>query len=143
MLPSRPTPPLRRTSKTLAWTRLPIRPLGPPQSRWVGQLGLLCHRVKNRHKHWGDLQTLSSLLSVTPPLVGVLTHRTTPPVYGPSPRHVPLVSPKIWTPHPCGSLLSPNPSPHLRWSHLCGTANTSPQRTPSSLRLRGLSPRTI
>lgn len=143
MLPSRPTPPLRRTSKTLAWTHLPISPLDPPLSRWVGQRGLLCHRLKSRRKHWDDLWILSSLLSVTPPLVGVLIRRTTLPTSGPSPRHVPLVWPQIWTLHPCGFLLSLSRSLQLRWSRQCGTANTSPPRTPSSLHLSGLSPRIL
>lgn len=143
MLPSRPTPPLRRTLKTLAWTHLPISPSGPPLSRRVGQLGLLCHRVKNRRKRWDVLRTLSSPLSVTRPPAAVLTRMTTLPASGPSPRRVPLVSPRIWTPHPCAFLLSHSPSPHLRWSRRCGTANTSPPRTPSSLRLRGLSLRRL
>uniref|UniRef100_A0A8C3AHF8 FCH and mu domain containing endocytic adaptor 1 n=1 Tax=Cyclopterus lumpus TaxID=8103 RepID=A0A8C3AHF8_CYCLU len=86
-------------------------------------------------KHWDDLWTLSSLLSVTPPLVGVLSCRTTLPASGPSPPHVPRVSPQLWTIHPCGFLLSPSPSPRPRWSRRCGTANTSPPRTPSSSHL--------
>lgn len=143
MPPSRPTPPLQRTSKTLAWTRLPISPSGRPLIRWVGQLGPLFRRVKNRHKHLDDLWTLSSLFSGTPPLVGVLTHRKTLRAPGPSRCHVPLVSPQISTPHPCVSLPSLSPSLQMRWSHRCGTANTSLLRTPSSLRLRGLSPRRL
>uniref|UniRef100_A0A3Q3RW42 FCH and mu domain containing endocytic adaptor 1 n=1 Tax=Mastacembelus armatus TaxID=205130 RepID=A0A3Q3RW42_9TELE len=124
---------------TLVWTHLPISPLDPPLSRWVGQHGLLCHRVKN--KHWHDLQTLSSLLSMTPHLVAALTRRITLPVSGPT--HVPPVSPQTWTIHRCDSLLSLSPSPHMKWSRRCGTVNTSLLRTPFSLRLKGPSLRRV
>lgn len=141
-LPSHLTPRLLRMSKTPVWTHLPISPSGPLRSPWAGQHGLLCHRVKNRLRRWVDPWTPSSLLSVTPPLVAALTCRMTLPPPGPSPRRVPHVSPQKWTTHQCSSLLSLRRSPRLRWSRRCGTVNTSPPRTPSSLRLRGLSPRT-
>lgn len=141
MLPFRLIRPPQRMLKTRVWTRLPISPLGPPLSRWVGLHGLQCHRVKN--KHWGDLRTLFFLFFMTPPLVAALTRKTTLPASGPSPSHVPLVSPQMWTPHQCGSLLSLSPSRHLKWSRQFGTVNTSPLRTPSSLLLRELSPRRL
>lgn len=141
MRPFRLIHPPRRMSKTLVWTHLPISPLGPLLNRLVGQHGLLCHRVKT--KHLADLRTLSFLLFMTPRLVAALTYRTTLSAPGPSPSHVLLVSPPTWTPHRCVSLLSLSPSSHLRWSRQCGTVNTSPPRTPSLLRLRGLLPRRL
>lgn len=138
MLPSRPTPPPQRMLKTLAWIRLPIRPSARLPSLPVGRLGLPCHRVKNRH--WGGRRTPSSLLSVTPPLSVPLTLKTTLPASGPLRCHAPLVSPWIWTP-PRGSHLSPSHSRHPSWSLQCGTANTSPLRTRSSLPSRGPSHR--
>lgn len=141
MLPSRLTPPPPRTLKTPVWTRPPISPSVRPQSLWVGQRGLLCHRVKTKVKHWDDLWTLSSLFSVTPPPAGALSHKGTLPASGPSAHRVPLAYTQTWTPRRCSSLLSLSPSLHPRWSRRCGTVNTSPPRTLSSPRLRGPSPR--
>lgn len=138
MLPSRPTPPLQRMLRTLAWTRRPIRPWGRPPSLPVGQLGLLCHRVKNRL--WEEQRTPSSPLSVTPPLSVALTRKTTLPVPGALQRHAPLASPWIQTPLR-GSRPSPSRSRLLSSSLRCGAANTSPLRTHSSLPSRGPSRR--
>lgn len=140
MLPSHLIPPPRKMLRTLGWTRPPISPLGHLLSQWVGQHGLLCHRIKSTP--WDGLQTRSFLPSMTPPLAVAFTRRTLP-ASGPSPSHALPASHQTWTRHRCDSLLSLSLSLHLRWSRRCGTVNTSLLRTPSLLHLRGLSPRTL
>lgn len=130
MLPSPPTHRLLKTLKTQAWTRLLIRPWAPLLNRGrAGQLGLPCLRAKTRLG--ADLRTLSSLRFVNPPRVAAHISRTILPVCGLRPLHVPPESLLRWTPLRCVS----RQSRRLKWSRLCGTANTSLQRTPSSLRL--------